>query len=147
MDEPDIEDNIILYVDAGTRNNGQRGKQNTIIVICDKFGTVLIEKWIGDFTNNEGEILAIVSALEDIAPEEPKELYSDSTIAVNWATNGWKPKLREKHRKAVGDALNARLAGFIEKAGTLLLETNSNIEWISRDHNLAGHYTEKTYSI
>ena len=44
------DEGIVLYVDAGTKNNGQRGKQQTVIVVCDRFGTILVEKWIGDFT-------------------------------------------------------------------------------------------------
>ena len=119
------EEGIVLYVDAGTKNNGQRGKQETVIVVCDRFGTILVERWLGDYTNNEGEILAIVSALEDIAPGETKELFSDSSIAVNWTLKGWEGKAeKNKHRKAVGEELNNRLASFIEKAGSLLLEND-----------------------
>ena len=148
MDETDTTtEGIQLYVDAGTRDNGRRGHQQTVIAVCDRFGTVLLERWIGDYTNNEGEIVAVVSALEEIAPGESKTIFSDSTIAVNWTLKGWNPKLRNKHRKAVGEKLNDRLALYIDKAGALLLNSESSIEWLPREKNLAGHYIEKTYAL
>ncbi len=142
-----INESKILYVDAGTQNNGQRGRQRTIIVVCDENGLVLLERWIGDYTNNEGEIIAIKNALEEVAPDRQKMIYSDSTIAVGWTLRGWKPKLRNKHRNTVGKELNDRLALCIEQAGKLLRETKSSIEWIPREDNLAGHYIEKTFDI
>jgi len=138
---------LILYTDAGTHNNGKRGYQKTIIVVTDEIGTVLVEKWIGDYTNNEGEILAIVNALAEIDPNQPKEIYSDSQIAVNWTLRGWPEKLRNKHRKTVGEKLNNRLALYIEEAQLLLKSSNSTIQWIPREENIAGQYIEKTYEI
>ena len=71
----------IFYSDAGTQNNGQFGNQKTIIVATDAEGKVVVEEWIGDKTNNEGELTAILR-VASIAPEK-SVIFSDSLLSVN----------------------------------------------------------------
>lgn len=133
-----------FYCDAGTANNGQKGKQETIVVIANQKGEVVFEKHIGDYSNNEGEILGIIASLKEFVKDEPISVLSDSNVAVNWANRGWttvneknykKGKLTERHKK------------YIQMANELLIKTKSVVSWIPREENLAGHYIEKKYKL
>jgi len=134
----------LLFCDAGTKNNGQKGRQQTIVVVCDEKGTVLMEKWIGDYSNNEGEILGIIACLKDFSEDKPIEVRTDSKIAANWTVRGWSKYHEKQLRKA---KLTDRHKKFISLAYELHLKTKSTITWISRDENLAGHYIEEKHSI
>lgn len=130
---------MTIYTDAGTKRNGQKGKQETIIVVADNQGKVLFEKQIGDYTNNEGEILAIIAALKNVYPMQSIKIKSDSQIAVNWTKRG---KNKKKSKRLTG-----RHFSFINTAHTLLYLSNSDIEWIPREQNLAGHYIENKFKL
>lgn len=134
----------ILFCDAGTKNNGQKGRQQTIVVVCDEEGTILMEKWIGDFSNNEGEILGIIACLRGFSEGKPTEVKTDSKIAANWAVRGWGKYHEKQFRKG---KLSTRHKKFISLAHELYLKTKSTITWTSRDDNLAGHYIEEKHSI
>ena len=128
-----------LYCDAGTRNNGQKGKQDTVVVVCNEKGEILLENWIGDFSNNEGEIQGIIACLRDYSDEKPVHVFTDSQIARNWAINGWTPVHQKRLEK---EKLTSRHKSFIESAHELYIKTGSTITWIPREENLAGHYIE-----
>ena len=132
-----------VYVDAGTKNNGKRGFQVTTICVMSETQEVLFEKKIGDYTNNEGEILAIIAALKNVHPEESKEIYSDSQIAVNWTIRGTGKKRNKKGKKR----LSERLLNFIDMANMLLSLSSSTIIWTPRENNKAGWYLEEKYKI
>ena len=133
-----------LYSDAGTRNNGQKGKQQTIIVVCGNDGKIILEKWIGDYTNNEGEILGIIACLRDYSDGKSIEVRTDSQIAAKWASNGWTKHHEKQFQKG---NLSDRHREIITLAYELYLKTGSVITWIPRENNLAGHHIEKKYSI
>jgi ribonuclease HI len=123
---------IELYCDAGTKNNGQYGKQETVIVIVDANSKVLREEAIGDKTNNEGELTAIIKAA-NIAPKN-SIIHSDSDLAVkliNWQYNTKIDRLKI----LVYDAISA------------IKKKNLKLDWCPREKNLAGIYIEKKYSL
>ena len=124
---------MILYTDASTKNNGVKGYQVTTIVVTDKTGVPVFEKKIGDYTVNEGEVLGILAALKLIKPDEPKTIYSDSRIAVNWINLGYKKK----------NTATRRCLKFIDAAQILKNKTESEVFWVKRDKNLAGLYFEE----
>jgi len=125
-------DRTTFYCDAGTKNNGQFGKQQTVVVVTDATGKVIVEEWIGDKTNNEGELTAIIRA----ASKAPRGalIISDSNLAVKWTQGKYRTKV-ERLKPLVYDAMTAVRAKDIE------------VGWISRDNNLAGHYIEQKYSL
>ena len=125
-------DGPIFYCDAGTQNNGQFGRQKTIVVVTDATGKVLVEEWVGDKTNNEGELIAITRAAS-IAPNDAL-ILSDSDLAVKWIHGKYKTKI-ERLKPLIFDAVSA------------VAKKNSEVRWISRDDNLAGHYIEYTHSL
>ena len=133
-----------FYCDAGTANNGQRGNQKTIIVIANNKGEVVFEKHIGDYSNNEGEILGIIASLKEFAKDKSISVLSDSNVAVNWANRGWTPTNEKNFNKG---KLNERHKKYIQMANELLVETKSVVSWIPREENLAGHYIEETYKL
>ena len=74
---------LIYYTDAGTKKNGQIGFQETVVVVTDLAGKVVFIKEIGDYSNNEGEILGVIAALKNMSAGKEKKIFCDSSIAVN----------------------------------------------------------------
>lgn len=122
----------IYYTDAGTKNNGKFGYQETRIVICNDTGTVIHEEEIGDKTCNEGEVTALIWAMDNLP--RPLHLMCDSQLAVNWAKGSYKTKIE-------------RLKPLIKKLRLALAESEADLEWIPREFNLAGHYIEEKYGL
>lgn len=142
--EPKDLPEVKLYCDAGTANNGQKGRQRTIVVITDETGKVVFEKQIGDYSNNEGEILGIIACLRDFTSGKPVLVQSDSQVATNWANRGWTQKNENSLKKG---KLTERHKKFITMAHELLIKTDSVVAWILRDQNLAGHYIEEKFKL
>ena len=116
-----------VYVDASTLHNGFPGKQRTWIIGLDQHGSVLFKEFLGDTTNNEGELVAIQRVLE---MGEPVAIFSDSRIAVNWVNRGRPGKAATQYTDSILDCHE------------LLGQTESTLEWIPREKNLAGIYFE-----
>jgi len=130
-----LKDKVTVFTDAGTKNNGQVGKQVTRIACVDAYEEVIFDTEIGDCTNNRGEICAIVEALKTASNNnEAYNIYSDSKIAVGWTMRGI----------TRGSLDNDPYA---KQAHDLLQKTNSFISWVPREINLAGIYLEDNYSI
>lgn len=138
--EPKTNAQRVLYCDAGTRFNGVKGKQQTIVVICDSHKKVLFEKWIGDYSNNEGELIGITNCMQEFANHKPVHIFTDSKIAANWTIQGWTKEHQKRMEKGV---LTARHKELIQKAHDLYKNTKSIITWLAREENLAGQYIEE----
>lgn len=118
----------ILYTDAGTKDNGGPRQQSRI---CVHTGTlVLVDQPIGNYTNNEAEILAIEHAIR-LAGSTPTTIRSDSQLAVNLITRRWKGK--KPHLKQL--------------ISTVRLPRHIKLEWVPREQNPAGWHLEDTYKI
>jgi ribonuclease HI len=122
-------DSNVFFVDGfvkGTRNPSPFGGG---FVIADRDG-IEIEKVTLDtpnFTNNEGEVRAIIRALE--MAQEGDEIYTDSQIAEIWVKSG--------KSKARPDLLSE-----IERGNILMHQKKVYIGWVPRDMNLAGKIIE-----
>ena len=79
------------------------------------------------FTNNEGELLGVVRALE--LARDKDEVYTDSQCIYYWLKNG-KSKSRPD------------LLEMIKRGHQLSYEKDIKIVWIPREENLAGIYNE-----
>lgn len=126
-----------VFVDAGTANNGQKGKQKTTIAAFDGDGKMIFEEIVGDKTNNEGEIMVIIRVLKmSLELKQPFKVFSDSRIAIGWALKG-----KTKNKSLVNQAALAA------EANSLLSKSQSILQWIPREYNKAGHYLEEKYQI
>jgi len=125
-------DNLTFYCDAGVKNNGEFGKQEAVIVVTDGEGKILIEKQIGDKTNNEGELNGIIEAAK--IAQKGALILSDSDLSIKLIKLDWTTKID-------------RLKLLTYDAIILLKKKEIKIEWIPREKNLAGHYIEKKYSL
>jgi len=98
--------------------------------ITDENGTLISREVIRKkgFTNNEGEILGILKAL-DLA-KEGDTVSTDSMCCLTWANKG-KSKARPD------------LYEILQKCKTLLKGKNINLMWEGRNFNLAGLLNEK----
>lgn len=136
-EEEDIQDvggKVTIFVDAGTKNNG-RTNQETRIVGVNGLGELVFDEIIGNCTNNQGEIRAILAVLK-VAEGNAWSLniYSDSKIAIGWAMRGLTRNSVEND-------------SFAQKARELLKKTDSFISWVPRNINLAGIYIEENYDL
>ncbi len=135
--QPDRSDPVksgkdVFHCDAGTKNNGQFGKQETIVVVTDTGGKILVEEWVGDKTNNEGELIAITRAAKRAGRDAV--ILSDSDLAVKWVNMQYGTKID-------------RLKPLIYDAAIAVRKKNITVEWVSREKNLAGKYIEEKYSL
>jgi ribonuclease HI len=133
---------MIVFTDAGTSKNGQKGFQKTRICIFDSKNKLLLDEYIGDYSNNEGELAAIGRALQI---EKVKEIKTDSQTAKGWVTKGW---TKSKEKLLSKGKLTLRHKAMITKANYLWTTAGlPKITWIGRELNLAGHYLEEKYGI
>ncbi len=116
----------IYYTDGGTRNNGSFGFQQSFICATDEEGNILFFEDIGDKTNNEAELTAILRLLEKTEGEI--EIRCDSQLAVYLVRGRWKTRI-------------LRLKLILNKIKNL--NRQFEINWISRDENLAGMVIEE----
>ncbi len=84
---------------------------------------------IGDYTNNEAEILAIARAIEE-AGNTPTTIRSDSQLAVNMVTRIWHGSKRHLQ----------------ELVAQIEVPEHIEIEWIRREQNPARWYLEEQYA-
>lgn len=118
----------ILYTDAGTKANGTPHQRSRICLHDGK--QVLLDQEVGNKTNNEAEILAIVQAIKH-AGLHPTIIRSDSQLAVNLITGRWKGK--KPHLQQL--------------IATIYVPLFISIEWIPREENPAGWHLEQAYHI
>jgi ribonuclease HI len=122
---------VEFFVDAGTKNNGQYGSQQTVIAGMDSDREIIFEDQIGDATNNNGEIRAIIKILEHVQSHNLQHavINSDSQIAVNWTKKG----------VTTNSPTNQP---YVAQAHQLLKATGATLQWIPREKNIAGQYLE-----
>lgn len=102
---------------------------------------MLLDKEIGDYSNNEGELTAIVLSLKEGATQ----IYSDSQTAIGWVKGGW---TKGKQKRLSKGLLTERHKKMISLANSMwLLFGCPNIDWIPREENKAGIYIENKYGI
>jgi ribonuclease HI len=129
----------LIFTDAGTTNNGYKNQQSRIALI-DEDGYLIFERFVGNLTNNQAEILAITEAMK----LNPKHILTDSKIAIGWTKKGWQ-KRQQKNLKNGKFTLEHK--ELIDRAHILYLEKAPILEFVPRDYNLAGKYLERKYNI
>lgn len=121
-----------IYVDAGCSGNGTDRQKAKIAITSEH--DVIFEQDIGNYTNNEGEFLAIIAALRIIQQSDKNQrklvIYSDSKLAVNMVNGDWKGKKPELKD----------LALLAQQEMSEL--PNVSIVWLPRGSNFAGIYLE-----
>ena len=124
-----------MYCDAGTKNNGA-DNQRCIIVVADENGKILAEEWIGNKTNNEGELAAMRKAADCVPKNRKGEivLSSDSQLAVRWVNLEYFTDIE-------------RLVPQIYETIKKLRKKGVKVIWEGRENNIAGQYIEKEYSL
>lgn len=115
-----------FYTDGGTLNNGQFGKQKSVVCVANKTGKPLLFEQIGDKTNNEAELEAVYQLLFKI-PRKKYSILCDSQLAVNLINKTYHTKID-------------RLQIILQKIFSL--NKSFSITWIPRDNNKAGWIIE-----
>lgn len=133
------ENKTVFFTDAGTRNNGKFGYQKTRILSLmrkpDGSFYRVIDVYLGDKTNNEGELAAVTKTITYARDNNIVDyiIFSDSNLAVNWCYD-WATKVD-------------RLKPIVKYAKEITKENNVKIEWIKREYNHAGLELEIEYDI
>lgn len=123
-----------FYADGATKNNGQFGCQRSYLSVLDDNEKILADEYIGDTTNNQAEVLAVLAALKHIARHKIKnaEILSDSQLIV---------KALNYEREIKSELLKY----YLIHARHLLQSTESSISWVPREENKAGWFLERKY--
>ncbi len=118
------------YTDGGTRNNGQFGSQESVVCGVDDEGKILFLEEIGDKTNNEAELQAILQLLQ--STEGHITIHCDSQLAVRLVKHQWNTHI-------------LRLKLILNKIKGL--NRQFEIKWIPREDNLAGMVIEEKFGL
>jgi len=119
----------ILYAD-GFNIGGNPSRVGGGYTITDEHGTVICQETIikSGLTNNEGELLGVLAALE--MADYGAEVYTDSMNTIRWVKSA-NPKARPDLREEC------------EQAHWLVEEKQIKLLFVPRDENLAGIENEK----
>ena len=120
-----------FYTDGGVSGNGNFGHQKAYISGCEDDGRLLFLKEVGDKTNNEAELLAILELLQTVKNKK-LIIYSDSQLAVHLIDKTWHTNI---------DRLRIILREI------WLIEKYFIVKWIPREDNKAGWVIEQQYGL
>lgn len=120
------------WTDGGTKNNGQAFQQSVICGTTKKKTLFFLP--VGNKTNNEAELLAILEILVTSRAKHV-QIYSDSMLAVNLIKGIWKTKV-SRLLYILADIKNQRKKYI-----------HFDINWIPREQNRAGWIIEKTLGL
>jgi ribonuclease HI len=117
------------YTDVATKNNGKYGEQESWIVVVDENNSIVLKEFIGDKTNIEGEVTAIIACLKYFRDNaiSNTNIYTDSDFWVKTLQGIY--RLHKEHLKPL-----------YHEALELIYSTRSSLYWVRRDKNLAGLY-------
>lgn len=122
---------VKYYTDGGVKNNGKKGFQQAHIACVKENGKLYFNEFIGDKTNNEAELLAILTLLKKTRSKNFL-ISSDSQVSVNLINKVWKCSMPHLYL-ILTDIWN------INKNYTLI--------WERRNFNKAGWFIERTYGL
>lgn len=111
----------LYYTDGGVAGNGNFGNQKGFICVSTETGETLVFEEVGDKTNNEAELLAILRCIK--LNHNPKKIVSDSQLCVYLIQKKWKTKIE-------------RLLSILHEIW--LDSSYLDIEWRPREENKAG---------
>lgn len=117
----------IYYVDGGVSGNGNYGHQKGITCASDSEGKELFFNEVGDKTNNETELLAILQLLQTTRSKN-LTIFSDSQLACHLIDKSWSTKIE-------------RLKIILREIW--LIEKYFTVSWIPRESNKAGWIIEE----
>lgn len=125
---------MILYSDGFCKKSffksdvGNNGSGNGGYRVCDQEGkTLAFVELPGQVTSNEAELRGLVKAIE--LAGEKDTIIVDSTIAAGWISKG-------------RSIARADLNMICFKAKLAVQKKKLRIEWLPREHNLAGQINE-----
>lgn len=120
-----------FYTDGGVKNNGKFGKQEAHICCVNEKGKVIFLEPMGDKTNNEAELMAILKLLKKTRTKN-FIVSSDSQLAVNLINKKWKTQILRLH-------LILEDIWKIKKQFSLI--------WEPRELNRAGWHIEEKFGL
>lgn len=119
------------YVDGGVAGNGNFGSQKATICASNTKGKTLFFKSVGDKTNNEAELLAILELLQTTKSKK-LTILSDSQLAVHLIDKSWHTDID-------------RLRNILREIW--VIEKKFTVSWIPRTENKAGWVIEQTFGL
>ena len=111
---------IIIFTDGSALGNPGPGGYGVVMI---KHGNTLeLSQGYKYTTNNRMEMMAVITALEEIEPtDQPIKIFSDSQYTINGITKGWAKNWRKKgwkksnNKPALNIDLWSRLLDLLER--------------------------------
>ena len=115
---------VIAYTDGACSGNPGPAGLGAVVLKGDQ--RIERYEYLGEGTNNIAEMMAVIRALEDMDPDQPALIHTDSTYTIGVAVKGWKAKanvaLVAELRAALARHPRARLVKVKGHAGIPLNE-------------------------
>ena len=103
---PHQEGAIIVYADGAC--SGNPGPAGLGVLILDGDDSRELSEFLGEGTNNVGELAAILRAATELeGTDKPVRIYTDSQYSIGVLTKGWKAKKNQELIRDVKAALAA----------------------------------------
>lgn len=101
---PHQEGAIIVYADGAC--SGNPGPAGLGVLIIDGADSRELSEFLGEGTNNVGELTAILRAATELAgTDKPVRIYTDSQYSIGVLTQGWKAKKNQQLVRETREAL------------------------------------------
>lgn len=96
---------VVAYTDGACSSNPGPAGLGAIVLDGDR--RVELSEFLGQGTNNIAELTAVLRALQEIDPQRPAQIHTDSQYTIGVVQKGWKAKAN----KALVAELREELAG------------------------------------
>lgn len=121
-----------LFTDGSSRGNGKKGHRAHVAVYDESRRQIVVDEAVGERTNNEAEIIAVLRALDYALAQGMTGdvcIVTDSQLTCNQILGRWKVKA-------------PHLRPMVADCQRKLKEANAEIAWVPREENHAGRYIE-----
>jgi ribonuclease HI len=81
---------VIAYTDGACSGNPGPAGLGAVVIKGDQ--RIERYEYLGKATNNIAEMTAVLRALEELDPDQPAMIHTDSTYTIGVAVKGWKAK-------------------------------------------------------
>lgn len=128
--QPVPKDAIVIYTDGAC--TGNPGPAGIGVVILDGTARRELSEYLGEGTNNIAELTAILRALEEIEPDAPATIHTDSQYAIGVLQKGWKAKANKELIADLRRAMETRPVRLVYVRGHAGVPLNERADELAR---------------
>ncbi len=121
---------VVAYTDGAC--SGNPGPAGLGLVVLNGEQRVERFEYLGKATNNIAELTAILRALDEIAPDVPAVIHTDSQYAIGVLQKGWKAKANKELIAELRGALSGRPVRLVYVPGHAGVPLNERADALAR---------------